>query len=76
MGITRTDFLFAAPTIIGGAATVFSVAGLRNEYNKSQTPEQADYIAVASDWQVIGGDIKKATDIAEKKRLGVPSKKK
>lgn len=76
MGITRTDFLFATPTIIGGAATVFSIAGLRHEYNRSETPEQADCVAISSDWAVIGEDIDRSTKTAEKKRLEVPTKNK
>lgn len=76
MGTTRTDFLFATPTFIEGAATVFSIAGLRHAYNRSETPEQADYLAVSSDWAVIGEDIDKSTKSATKKRVGSSRNKK
>ena len=57
MGTTRTDFLFATPTLIGGAATVFSLSGFRPNYNQSATPSEADARAIRSDWAVTGDDI-------------------
>lgn len=57
MGNTETDFLFATPTIVGGAATIFSLGGFTQKYNRSETPAEADARAVGSDWAVTGQDV-------------------
>jgi len=57
MGTTKTDFLFATPTLIGGAATVFSLGGFRPSYNQSETPSEADARAIRSDWAITGDDM-------------------
>ena len=57
MGTTKTDFLFATPSLLGGAATVFSLGGFRPNYNQSETPSEADAKAIRSDWAISGEDI-------------------
>lgn len=70
----RTDFLTANSFVIG-MGSVFNLPGNYFEYNYSHTPEEADKIAIASDWQIIGEDIKQAISGYEKenhKQLVLP----
>lgn len=57
-----SDFLYAKPTFIGGAATVIDLFGVAQRYNVSPTPEEADRKALMSDWLALGNDFKLATD--------------
>lgn len=53
----RSDFLFASPTFISGAARVLDLYGFYGTYNASSTEYEADYKALLSDWAVVGQDI-------------------
>ena len=53
----KTDFLFAQPSLASGAARAFDLWGQFDEYNRSETPAEADAKAIASDWLVIGQDL-------------------
>ncbi len=53
----KTDFLFAQPSFISGAARVLDLWGVLDDYNISATPMEADEKAIASDWLVAGQDI-------------------
>jgi len=55
-----TDFLFATPTYLSGAASAFKLAGNFYDYNSSETGEEADYKAIANDFNIIGNDLKGA----------------
>lgn len=59
-----TDFLMPRSSYITGAGTVFNLAGSYYVYNTSNTPEEADAKALASDWQVIGNDLRNALKAA------------
>lgn len=54
-----TGFLYARPSLIEGNTL--------QVYNSSLSPEQADFLALSSDWYVIGDDLRtlKAYDILE-----------
>ncbi len=65
MGRSKTDFLFATPSFIGGAATILSIAGFSHEYNKSASEECADARALSSDWNIVGHDINDAKNALE-----------
>ena len=58
----KSDFLFAQPSFASGAARVFDMFGQFDEYNISETTEEADAKAIASDWIVIGLDIADAIE--------------
>lgn len=58
----KSDFLFAQPSFASGAARVFDLFGQFDEYNKSETPGEADAKAIASDWIVIGQDLADAIE--------------
>jgi len=53
----RTDFLFASPSFIFGAARVLDLYGTYDAYNASYTEREADYRASVSDWHMVGQDI-------------------
>ncbi|MCL2659596.1 MAG: hypothetical protein FWD64_03640 [Acidobacteriaceae bacterium] len=56
----KTDFLFAQPSFASGAARVLDLWGAFDEYNQSKTSREADTKAIASDWIVVGQDIRDA----------------
>jgi hypothetical protein len=58
----KSDFLFAQPSFASGVARVFDLFGQFDEYNRSETPEEADAKAIASDWIVVGQDIADAIE--------------
>lgn len=53
----RTARLFARPSFIEGFARAIDIGSTMNEYNKNQTPEEADSKAIQSDWKAVGDDI-------------------
>jgi hypothetical protein len=53
----KTDFLFAQPSGLSGASRVFDLWASFDDYNRSETPLEADATAIAADWLVIGQDI-------------------
>jgi len=53
----RSDFLFATPSFIYGAARVLDLFGVYDAYNSSSTACEADYRAIWSDWSMVGQDI-------------------
>lgn len=61
----KTDFLFAQPSLVSGAARVFDLWGQFDEYNRSETPAEADARALAADWMLVGQDIADAIEAHE-----------
>jgi len=55
-----SGFLFADPSFLQGLASALDIGGTLLEYNQSATPEEADARALATDWAVVGNDMKKA----------------
>ena len=55
----RTDFLFVMPSLLNGAARTLDLAALYDSgsYNDSATPAEADALAIANDWAVVGNDL-------------------
>jgi hypothetical protein len=58
----KTDFLFAQPSLASGVARVFDLFGQFDEYNRSETPLEADAKAIAADWLVVGQDLSDAIE--------------
>lgn len=56
--MSRTFFLFARPSFIGGVARLFDLTGTLNTYNISATGELADTRAFQEDWKAIGDDMR------------------
>jgi hypothetical protein len=63
-----TCFLFAEPSFWSGFATVLDAGGTLAIYNESRTPQEADARALASDWAVIGKEIRRAVKVLEKEK--------
>lgn len=60
--------LFARPSFLEGVARVFDKGGMLNKYNSSQTQAEADYKAIASDWNTLGKDLRKAISDGKTKK--------
>ena len=52
--------LFATPSFLTGAARLVDLGGVFDKYNQSESEEEADSRALASDWLVVGEDLRKA----------------
>ena len=50
----RAFYLFARPSALGGVARILDFGGTLNEYNTANSPEQADVLALWSDWLAVG----------------------
>lgn len=55
-----TGFLFSDPSFFKGAGTIFNVWGNYYTFNYSHTNEEADERAIASDWRIVGKDLRGA----------------
>ena len=62
MGKIQTGFLFAHPSFASGAASTLDLWGQMADYNRSETPEEADANAIFADWAIVGQDISDAMD--------------
>ncbi|MFA4890030.1 MAG: hypothetical protein WC587_00125 [Candidatus Paceibacterota bacterium] len=56
----KTTFLFANPSFTEGVARVIDIGGTLQIYNESKTPKEADVLAIKSDWESVGEDVKNA----------------
>jgi hypothetical protein len=61
----KSDFLFAQPSFASGVARIFDLWGQFDDYNRSETPDEADEKAIAADWLVVGQDIADAIEHPE-----------
>jgi hypothetical protein len=65
-----TDFLLPRSSFLIGVGSVMNIRGQTFSYNVSESPAQADMLALQSDWQVIGDDLREVingvVDEAEK----------
>ena len=52
-----SDFLFAKPTFISSMCSVLDLGGTMAMFNESSTPEEADILALANDWFMVGQDL-------------------
>ena len=52
-----TTFLFSTPSALEGAARLLDLGGTLQMYNSALSGQQADSLAIASDWAAVGGDI-------------------
>ena len=55
-----TTYLFAMPSFLRGVARLFDPLGRLNQYNVSDTPQEADYRALLADWKAVSEDIRQA----------------
>ena len=52
-----TDFLFAKPSFVAGAATVLDLFGVFHDYNRSGNERRADAWAMYHDFRTVGSDL-------------------
>ncbi|HUP60442.1 MAG TPA: hypothetical protein VNA69_08505 [Thermoanaerobaculia bacterium] len=52
-----SDYLFATPSFLRGLGRVFDPFGLPEPYNWSPGPAEADVLAMAVDWGMVGKDL-------------------
>jgi hypothetical protein len=62
-----STYLFASPSLIGGIAQLLDFGGSLQQYN-CLMGEQADYLALSSDWIVVGDDLQSAIDDCKDER--------
>lgn len=65
--LISTHFLYAVPSFWSGWARVLDIGDTLTEYNESVSPAQADYLALKSDWYIVGDGI---LDAYERERSG------
>lgn len=67
----RTDYLFARPSFLTGVARVFDLGGTlsQHSYNHVEDGDRADALAIASDWAVVGEDLRFAMADAPRRLL-------
>ena len=54
----RTGRLFASPSVITGTAKLVDIGATFDEYNKNETPKEADFWSLWSDWCAVGDDLR------------------
>jgi len=57
-----SDILFSRASFLSGAARTFDLWGHLDTYNYSRTPEEADSLALYSDWRTVGEHIFSAAE--------------
>jgi hypothetical protein len=55
-----SSILFARPSFFEGAARAFDIGNTLSEYNRCETGELADRLAMYADWRQVGDDIQQA----------------
>lgn len=58
----KSDFLFAMPSFWSGVARLLDLMGVFDDYNRSETPNEADARAMYADWAMVGQDLIKSAD--------------
>lgn len=56
------DYIFVTPSFLMGMGSVLNISGNYFPFSEASSPEEADLRAIASDWGVIGNDIRIATE--------------
>lgn len=57
-----SDYLFAQPSLLSGAARVFDLFGVFDEYNFIEDGDEADALAIYLDWRAVGEDLARASE--------------
>lgn len=54
------NLLSANPSFIRGMGRVLDLGSTRDVYNTSDSPDEADFNAILSDWNTVGDDMENA----------------
>jgi hypothetical protein len=57
---TGSDYLFARPSFLEGMGRAIDLFGVMDDYNFSESGEEADRRAIAADWNAVYGDLNAA----------------
>jgi hypothetical protein len=60
---TRSTLLFARPSFLYGVSKLLDPFRMSQDYNRSRTPNEADILAIRSDWHAIGSDMQQALSL-------------
>ncbi len=60
----------ATPSFVRGVGRILDFTQTLDRYNSSATAEEADFNAIKSDWEAVGGDIRFAIERYGKQRNG------
>ncbi|HUK26440.1 MAG TPA: hypothetical protein VLV49_17810 [Terriglobales bacterium] len=63
-----SDFLSAKPSFASGVARLMDFSCAFDAYNKSASPQEADFRATLADWLSVGFDIVDAIDELEEEQ--------
>lgn len=58
----RSGRLFANPSFFTGLAKVIDIGATFDQYNVNQTPQEADFWSLWSDWYSVGDDFRSAIE--------------
>jgi len=70
-----TDFLYARPSFLEGLARGLDFGGTLQQYNSSESQEEADNLALAMDLEAIGEDMRAALQIFVEENIGSQQEK-
>lgn len=64
MGAPDSDTLFLAamPSTLSGVARNIDLGGVFDSYNSRSTPAEADDLAIAQDWVMVGNGLRQSID--------------
>lgn len=57
-----SNFLFAMPSVLSGVARSLDLGATFDEYNSSQTEQEADRKALCADWYAVGDALSEAIE--------------
>lgn len=66
--LLSSGFLFPTPSFISGAGLNLNIAGSYFSYNKSNSGEEADRLAIENDFRMVGKDIENAIEKITKEK--------
>ncbi|MBI4722765.1 MAG: hypothetical protein HY769_07215 [Candidatus Stahlbacteria bacterium] len=55
-----SSYLFSCPSFLSGVAKVLDLGATFDEYNTSETTDEADYRAFLLDWSMVSINLKKS----------------
>ena len=55
--MSYATLLYGSPSFLEGFGRALDAGGVSVEFNSSWTPEQADRLALRSDWAAVGADL-------------------
>jgi len=56
----KIDFIFPNMSFLTGMGSALNIAGNYYKFKDSESPEEADYKAIQSDWAFVGRDLNEA----------------